>query len=161
MSSPSRFVGSTTASFIARVTRPHGGAGSTLILFPLRSGSGSTRGSMAMTSPQAKASRRRKVFRSKTRQFKIELAQTTMRMSMRRAPLLKTASRMRASDLVLDLIDGGRGTTRSPGPEGIVLGIFLVFDLGERRSARRSSGLTRKSVKTFGAPAHTANPPHW
>src|SRR5262249_24409557 len=41
MSSPCRFVGSTTASFIARATRPRGGARSTLILFQSRSGSGS------------------------------------------------------------------------------------------------------------------------
>ena len=64
-----------------------------------------------------------------------------MRMSMRRAPLLKTVSRMRASDLVLDLIDGGRGTTRSPGPEGIVLNIFLVFGLLE--SGAPPEGLAR------------------
>ena len=58
-----------------------------------------------------------------------------------RAWLLKTVSRMRASDLVLDLIDRSRGTTRSPGPEGIVLNIFLVFGLLE--SGAPPEGLAR------------------
>src|SRR5262249_7061311 len=43
-SSPSRFVGSTTASFIATVTRPRGGASSPLILSRSRSSYGGTRG---------------------------------------------------------------------------------------------------------------------
>src|SRR5215813_13396701 len=73
MSSPCRFVGSTTASFIARVTRPRGGARSTLILFQSRSGSGSTRGSMATDSPPAKAPRRHRLRRNWTSLFKVEL----------------------------------------------------------------------------------------
>ena len=78
MSSLSRFVGPTTASFIARVTRPRGGARSTSILFQSRSGSGSTRGRMAMNSPQAKALRRRRPHTSWTCQFKIKRVGTTM-----------------------------------------------------------------------------------
>src|SRR5262252_3321683 len=92
MSSPSRFVGSTTANFIAKVTRPRGGTRSTLILFQSRSGSGSTRGSMAMNSPQAEAARRRTLRRNWTFQFKIGLVRTPMRAPMWRA--------LRADDLV-------------------------------------------------------------
>ena len=64
-----------------------------------------------------------------------------LRFAQPRAWLLKTVSRMRASDLVLDLIDRSRGTTRSPGPEGIVLNIFLVFGLLE--SGAPPEGLAR------------------
>ena len=80
---------------IATVTRPHGGT-----LFQSRSSSGSTRDSMAMNPSRARASRRRRLRRSRTRQFKIELARTTMRIPMRRAPFLKMASRTRAGDLI-------------------------------------------------------------
>ena len=105
MSSPCRFVGSTTVSFIARATRPRGGARSTLILFQSRSGSGSTRGSMATNSrQQAKASRRRRVRRSWTCQFKVELVRTTMRAPMWRAPFPKTPTHLRADDLGSRLI---------------------------------------------------------
>jgi hypothetical protein len=106
MSSPSRFVGSTTASFIARVTRPHGGARSTLILFQSRSGSGSTRGSRATNSPQATASRRRSQQGQRICQLKVHSMETSVRVA-RRAPLLKTPSKTQAGDFVLDLIDGG------------------------------------------------------
>jgi hypothetical protein len=91
MSSPSRFVGSTTASFIARVTRLRGGASSPSILFQSRSSSGSTRGSMAMNSPQAKTSRRRRPRSRGTCQFKIELERTTLRAPMWRAPFSRAA----------------------------------------------------------------------
>ncbi len=94
-SSPSQFVGSTTASFIARVMRPRGGPRSTLILFQSRSGSGSTRGSMAMDSrQQAKASRRRSLQRQRTCQFKIERVRTTMRPPMWRAPVPRTPTHL-------------------------------------------------------------------
>src|SRR5262249_2641878 len=99
MSSPSQFVGSTTANFIAKVTRPRGGTRSTLILFQSRSGSGSTRGSMAMNSPQAKASRRRTLRRSWTFQFKVGLVRTPMRAPMS-APFPRTPTHLRADDLV-------------------------------------------------------------
>jgi len=59
--------------------RPDGGKSSILIRFQLRLGSGSTRGSMAMNSPQAEAARRLKLRRSWTCQFKIELVLTTIR----------------------------------------------------------------------------------
>src|SRR5262249_28720942 len=104
MSSPSQFVGSTTANFIARVTRPRGGTRSTLILFQSRSGSGSTRGSMAMNSPQAEAARRRRLRRSWTFQFKIGQVRTTMRAPMWRAPFPKTPTHLRADDLGSRLI---------------------------------------------------------
>src|SRR5262249_33983867 len=100
MSSPSQFVGSTTANFIARVTRPRGGTRSTLILFHSRSGSGSTRGSMAMNSPQAEAAHRRTLRRSWTFQFKIGLVRTRMRAPLWRAPFPRTPTHLRADDLV-------------------------------------------------------------
>jgi ERF superfamily len=81
-SSSSRFVGSTTASFIARVTKPRGGASSASILYRSRSSYGSTHGPMAMKSHQAKASRQR-LRRRWTYPSKIEPIRTTIR-----APLL-------------------------------------------------------------------------
>jgi hypothetical protein len=47
MSSLYHFAGCTIVSFIAQVTRSHGGEGLTSIRFQSRSGSGSTRGPMA------------------------------------------------------------------------------------------------------------------
>ncbi len=66
-----------------------------------RSGSGSTRGSMAVNPPQAEAARRRRLRRSWTcHQFKIELVRTTMRAPMWRAPCPRTSPHVRADDLV-------------------------------------------------------------
>ena len=60
-----------------------------------RSGSGSTRGSMAMDSrQQAKASRRRSLQRQRTCQFKIERVRTTMRPPMWRAPVPRTPTHL-------------------------------------------------------------------
>ena len=68
------------------------GRGSTSIRFQSRSGSGSTRGSITTNlRQQAKASRRRRLRRSWTCQFKIELVRTTKRVPMWRAPFSRTA----------------------------------------------------------------------
>jgi hypothetical protein len=72
-----------TVSFIARVTKPRGGARFILILFRSRTGSGSTRGSIANSPQQAKASRRRRLQRHRTCQFKIEPGQAVWRRRFR------------------------------------------------------------------------------
>jgi hypothetical protein len=107
MSSLSQFVGPTTASFIARVTKSDGGARSTLILFQLRSGSGSARGSIAMHSPQAKVSHRRRQQKQRTCQIKVDSVRMSIRVPMRGAPFLPIVSRTHVFDLILDLTDAG------------------------------------------------------
>src|SRR5262245_10753515 len=96
---PFRFVGSTTASFIATVTKPRGGASSPSILYRSRSSYGSTHGPMAMNSHQAKASRHHRLRRSWTYPFKIEPVRTTIRALMRRAPFPKTSTHLRQIEL--------------------------------------------------------------
>jgi hypothetical protein len=76
--------------------RPPGGKSSILIRFQLRLGSGSTRGSMAMNSPKTETSRRLRLRRSWTCQFKIELVRTTKRAPMLRAPFPETPTQLRA-----------------------------------------------------------------
>ena len=99
MSSSSRFVACTTASFIARVMKPLGGTRSTLILFQLRSGSASTRGSMGVDSPQATASRRRRQQGQRTCQLKFDSMRTP-------------ASRTRVGDLLLVPTSGTARSSR-------------------------------------------------
>src|SRR5262245_47332777 len=99
-SSPSQFVGLTTASFIARVMRPRGGASSASILYRSRSSYGSTHGLMAMNSHQAKASRHHRLRRGWTYPFKLEPVRITIRAQMRRAPFPKAWIHWRKDDLV-------------------------------------------------------------
>src|SRR5262249_17910711 len=102
--SPCRFVGSTTASFIATVTRPRGGASSLSILYRSRSSYGSTHGPTALNSHQAKASRHHKLRRSWTCQFKVELLRTTMRAPLWKVPFPKTPTHLPADELGSRLI---------------------------------------------------------
>ena len=127
MSSPSRCVGSTTASFIARVTRPRGGARTTLILFQSRSGSGSTRGSMARPPRSVEASSLDLQPRRK-RPSKGQPPRPLIQASMRGVPPAKLSMAAQANDLVFDrsrpikataapvrtpkLASGGRGEMR-------------------------------------------------
>src|SRR5260370_15841926 len=88
-STPSRFVESTTVSFIATVTKPRGGGRFTLILFQSRSGYGSSPGTIANSPQRAKASRRRRMQRHR------RCLQTTKRAPNWRAPFPRTLTHPR------------------------------------------------------------------
>jgi hypothetical protein len=85
---------------------------------------------MAMNSPEAKASHRRRQQRQWTCQLKVEM-RTSIRMPMRRVPFPKTASRTQAGNFVLDLIDGGRSAALPPKERRVYAAMCL------RRALRR------------------------
>jgi hypothetical protein len=137
MSSPSRCVGSTTASFIARVTRPRGGARTTLILFQSRSGSGSTRGSMARPPRSMEASSLDLQPRRK-RPSKGQPPRPLIQASMRGVPPAKLSMAAQANDLVFRQVEANQGNS-STGPN---------TEAGKRRSRRNAvrHGLTAETV---------------
>jgi hypothetical protein len=98
-SSQYRSVASTTVSFTARVTMPHGGISSPSILYRLRSSYGSTHGSMARLSRPVEAPSLGLQLRRKTPN-KAEPARAVIQASMRGAPIPKIPMASQANDLV-------------------------------------------------------------